>query len=70
MSDGMKDASRGNHFADLDRPNDRRLAAIKGKLTCGLSDHLLIEMSESLMIKRTSLTMQQSMEGICTRDGT
>lgn len=21
MSDGMKDASRGGHFADLDRPN-------------------------------------------------
>jgi hypothetical protein len=26
MSDGMKDASRGNHFADLDRPNNHRLA--------------------------------------------
>jgi hypothetical protein len=29
MSDGMKDASRGNHFADLDRLNNHRLAAFK-----------------------------------------
>ena len=50
MSDGMGDASRVDRFADLDRPNNHRLATIDERLICGLSNHSLIDLSESLII--------------------